>query len=235
MIRFSRTLVSVAFILVLALGLSACAGSGGDPVQSLFRQTAEAVTSGTAPDFAKLLEANPDIIAWLWIPDAGVNDPILRHPEDDAFYRGHAADRAQSSFGALFVEAEYNGQDFSDPVTIIYGSSDAREKLFASLQKTFSVDGIGQRQMTLFTPEGKREYRPAAAGAFNANHIMASHLNFRNRQNIPYFADELRNYHTMSKQFDPDASITRDTDLLVLSTHLLENENQRFLVLAIAA
>ena len=39
----------------------------------------------------------------------------------------------------------------------------------------------------------------------------------------------------MTKQLDPAAAITRDTDLLVLSTHLLENENQRFLVLAIPA
>ena len=235
MIRFSRTLVSVAFILVLALGLSACVGSGGDPVQSLFRQTADAVANGTAPDFAKLREANPDIIAWLWIPDAGVNDPILRHPEDDAFYRGHAWDGAQSSFGALYVEAKYNGEDFSDPVTVVYGSSDASKKLFASLQKTFSVDGIAQRQITLFTPEGKREYKAGQAGAFDIRHLMSSYVHFRNRQNIPYFMEELQNYHTMTKQHDPAASITKDTDLLVLSTHLLENENQRFIVVAIPA
>ncbi|MBO5543355.1 MAG: class B sortase [Oscillospiraceae bacterium] len=233
--RKARSLVAIAALLFLALCLTACVGSREDPVQSFFRQTAEAVTNGTAPDFAKLREVNPDVIAWLWIPDAGVNDPILRHADDDTFYRGHAWDGAQSSFGALYVEAKYNAEDFNDPVTVVYGSSDASNKLFASLQKTFSVDGIAQRQITLFTPEGKREYKAGQAGAFDIRHIMSTYVRFQNRQNIPYFAEELQNYHTMTKQLDPAAAITRDTDLLVLSTHLLENENQRFLVLAIPA
>ena len=231
----TRSLAAVSVLLLLALCLTACAGSGGDPVQSLFRQTADAVANGTAPDFAKLREANPDIIAWLWIPDAGVNDPILRHTDDDTFYRVHAWDGAQSSFGALYVEAKYNGEDFSDPVTVVYGSSDASNKLFASLQKTFSVDGIAQRQITLFTPDGKREYKAGQAGAFDIRQLMSTYVRFQNRQNIPYFAEELQNYHTMTKQHDPAVAITKDTDLLVLSTHLLENENQRFLVVAIPA
>ena len=235
MMRKIHSLVAVVCVLLLALGLTACAGSGGDSIQSLFRQTSEAVADDTAPDFTKLKEANPDIIAWLYIPDADVNDPILRHADDDTFYRGHAWDGAQSSFGALYVEAKYNAEDFTDPVTVVYGSSDAANKLFASLQKTFSVDGISQRQITLFTPEGKREYKAGQAGAFDIRHLMSSYVHFRNRQNIPYFVEELQNYHTMTKQHDPAVAITKDTDLLVLSTHLLENENQRFIVVAISA
>lgn len=234
--KYTRILASILSMLFLAACLTGCAlGREGNPAIQLFRQTADAVAQGQNPDFTKLREANPDIIGWLYIPDAQVNDPVLRHAEDDAFYRNHAADGELSSFGALYVEAKYNADAFTDPVTVIYGSSDARDRLFASLQKTFSVDGIGQKQISLFTPEGKRDLCAAAAGAYNANHIMSGHMNFKNRQNIPFFANELKNYHTMTKQFDETAPITAEDDLLVLSTHLLENGSQRFLVLAITA
>ena len=226
-------------LLLLALSLTGCAlpqaGRYANPTAMLLSETADAVTKGEFPDFAKLKEQNPDIIAWLYIPAANVNDPVLRREDDDAYYAKHAADGEQSSFGALYVEAQYNSEDFTDPVTVVYGSSDAQERLFSNLQWTFSPGGSLQNEITLYTPEITKTYKPIAASAFNANHIMSTHMNFKNRQNIPFFLDELKSYHTMTHQFDPSVTPTAEDDVLLLSTHLLENEAQRFLLMAIPA
>ena len=89
-------------------------------------------------DFDELREKNPDIIGWLSIPDTVVYYPIVRREGDDKFYLNHNADGNSYVGGALFVESAYNGSDFTDPVTIIYGHYMRSGMLFGSLQKDFS-------------------------------------------------------------------------------------------------
>ena len=64
--------------------------------------------------------------AWLEIPGADFSQPVMRHPTEDTYYASHDAKGRELAGGTLYVQAGYNAAGFTDPVTLIYGSS-ARE------------------------------------------------------------------------------------------------------------
>ena len=72
-------------------------------------------------DFAALEEINPDIYAWVEIPGTTINYPVLQHPTKDEYYNDHGADGKYSPYGSIFSQASYNGRDFHEPVTVLYG------------------------------------------------------------------------------------------------------------------
>ena len=81
-------------------------------------------TSETTPyvspiDFESLQAINPDIIGWIYMERPEISLPILRSPDDDSFYLYHNAERAYERSGSLFVEHNYNSDDFSDMCTVI--------------------------------------------------------------------------------------------------------------------
>ena len=55
---------------------------------------------------------------------------------------------------------------------------------------------------------------------------------YANREDILNFVNEVKRYHTMTKQFDSSVELTSEDRLLVLSTCLVNNDDQRFLVIA---
>ena len=72
-------------------------------------------------DFEKATEENRDIYAWIKIPGMEVDYPVLRKPGDDDYYLRRNLRGKYSVAGCLYTQAKYNGDDFSDRVTIIYG------------------------------------------------------------------------------------------------------------------
>ena len=79
-----------------------------------------------------------DVIAWLEIPGYPLCQPVMQHPTDDAFYARHAPDGSENAYGAVYVQAKYNASDFSDPVTLLYGSSATEDAPFGRLQEQYS-------------------------------------------------------------------------------------------------
>ena len=71
-------------------------------------------------DFASLIKENADIYAWLYIPGADINTPLLQSATDDLFYLDHDKDGKYDPYGTAFSQMA-NARDFSDPVTVIYG------------------------------------------------------------------------------------------------------------------
>lgn len=75
---------------------------------------------------------NPDIYAWLYIPDTGIDEAVLQHPEDISFYSTHNARGEDDEGGALFSQM-FNSKDFSDNVTVIYGHNGGDDTGFSRL------------------------------------------------------------------------------------------------------
>lgn len=124
--------LSIVFAVLVALTL---AGVGYLVWQGLATQKAADEGSGPAPsapaaeedsrvanpiDFASLRLENPDIYAWIYIPDTNVNYPVLQNPTDDSYYLKHDKDGNYSEAGAIYSQLA-NKTDFSDPVTVLYG------------------------------------------------------------------------------------------------------------------
>ncbi|MCR4808198.1 MAG: class B sortase [Lachnospiraceae bacterium] len=75
---------------------------------------------------------NPDIYAWLYIPDTGIDDAILQHPEDVTFYSTHNSEGKEDEDGAVYTQL-FNNKDFSDNVTVVYGHNGGNDKGFSKL------------------------------------------------------------------------------------------------------
>ena len=93
-------------------------------------------------DFAALEEINPDIYAWVEIPCTTINYPVLQHPTKDEYYNDHGADGKYSPYGSIFSQASYNGRDFHEPVTVLYGHNlvYGMENMFAMLNNYADAD-----------------------------------------------------------------------------------------------
>lgn len=76
---------------------------------------------------------NPDIYAWLYIPDTGIDEALLQHPEDAFYYLTHNSKGEDDENGALFTQL-FNSRDFSDNVTVIYGHNGENDTGFSRLK-----------------------------------------------------------------------------------------------------
>ena len=220
-------------LLVLASLLCACAGRT-ESGPSALDAAREAALEGHAPDFTALRELNPDIVAWLSAPNASISEPVLQRAGDDSYYASHAPDGTQNAGGSVYSQSGYNSADFTDPVTVLYGSEATPGRQFSSLMKTFSEDGSLSRadKILVYTPEGTLKYQAFAAGLFNSSHLLHDYHGFRDTNELESFLSAFRNYHAISRQLDETVTLSDSDQLLILSTHVPQNEDLRFLVVA---
>lgn len=186
-------------------------------------------------DFAALQEMNPDIYAWLYIPGAGINHPILQSTSgSDNYYLTHNVELQDDENGCLFTQRYYSDKEFEIPVTVIYGHRRRSGEMFGTLEKQFSAkDGIYKyNTIIIYTPDKELHYQVFAQSQFSDAHIIFHYNYFKSEENLTQFLSDLKKYHTFTRQFDDSVEVSSDDRLLVLSTCLVNDENQRFLVLA---
>lgn len=186
-------------------------------------------------DFEALSRMNEDIYAWLYIPGTEINHPILQSQHgDNDYYLTHTVDRLEDENGCLFTEYVYSDKEFEIPVTVVYGHRRRSGDMFGQLQQIYSVTGSLEAypEIIVYTPEKELRYQVFAESEFSDMHIPNHYKRFLDTSHLPEFLDELRHYHTMTHQFNDAVTVGQDDRILILSTCLVQNENQRFLVLA---
>ena len=94
-------------------------------------------------DFAELSSINPDIYAWIRIPDTQIDYPVLQREEDDTYYLRHNSSGRYAFAGSIYTE-EANSRDFKDPMTVLYGHNMRDGSMFQNLHffedKTFFAE-----------------------------------------------------------------------------------------------
>ena len=107
-------------------------------------------------DFELLKEVNPDIIGWLYIPQIGVDEPIL-HGRTDTEYLNKGFDGKRSVLGSVFTFAHVN-ENLSDPHICLFGHNmmsgqmKTKYKAFISIRQSEPRD----LQSCLYIPVTKR-------------------------------------------------------------------------------
>ena len=112
-------------------------------------------------DWKALAAINPDIIAWIYVPNTPINYPVVRG-SDDEYYLHHDFERAQSSFtenGCIFMKAS-NAVDFSDAGTFLFGHHLNDGTMFSAIadEATFA----NARDVYVFTPDRNMKLRAFA-------------------------------------------------------------------------
>ena len=107
-------------------------------------------------DWDALRAVNPDIVAWIYIPDSPVNSPVVQG-QDNQEYLHKAFDGSTgwlASAGTIFLDSN-NASDFSDRNSALYGHHMNDGSMFASLSDWQNNDEFNShRDIYLLTPQG---------------------------------------------------------------------------------
>lgn len=107
-------------------------------------------------DWDALRAVNPNIMAWIYIPDSPVNYPVVQG-QDNQEYLHKAFDGSTgwlASAGTIFLDSN-NASDFSDRNSALYGHHMNDGSMFASLSDWQNNDEFNShRDIYLLTPQG---------------------------------------------------------------------------------
>lgn len=202
--------------------------------EALPPETEEAAVYESPVDFQSLWEMNPDVYAWLYIPGTEINYPILRREGDDGFYLNHDSEGNSSALGAIFTESSYNGTDFTDPATVVYGHHARSGTIFGNLQKLYTAEG-GMKEyneIIVYLPERELHYRVFAAVPFNMRHILY-YNDFSDAGAFERFMEQVLSVRSVNAVIDRETIAAYGDRLLILSTCLTGDRGRRYLVLAV--
>lgn len=184
-------------------------------------------------DFEALQAINPDIYAWLQVDGTDINYPVLQNEYEDEYYLNRDSDGNYSANGSIFSQATYNGKDFQDPVTILYGHRMPSGDMFGNLMKDFSDPEFFAEHniLRIYTPEAMYEYKVFAAVPYSNEHILYEH-DFSKEDEFNAFFAGVFNIRRFEAQFDEELGQPEPEDkVLILSTCLQSDRSQRFLVM----
>mgnify|MGYP003307136749 CR=1 FL=1 len=181
-------------------------------------------------DWNLLNETNPDIYAWIYIPNTVIDYPVLQHPTDDAFYLRRDIDGNKSTAGCIFSEHTYNSRNFDDFNTVLYGHNMKAKTMFQNLHfyedATFFEEN---RYVYIYTSERVFVYEIFAAYEFSDKHVLANYSTVSEAGKQRYL-DEVFSIRDMKAQFRDDVDVTVENHLLTLSTCVDGKPNNRYLV-----
>lgn len=183
-------------------------------------------------DFAALQEQTPDIYAWLDIPGTEVSFPVVQN-EDDTYYLTHDIYGNNSASGAIFTESAYNSKSFDEPITAVYGHRMYSGEMFGALQILYSSQQAlaDYSQITVYLPEKELHYQVFAAVPYDNRHIPYNYGDGTARS-MRSFLYSVSSVKSIDAYLDTDAFAASDDRIIVLSTCLYGDRNQRFLVVA---
>lgn len=107
-------------------------------------------------DWDALRAVNPDIVAWIYVPDSPINYPVVQG-DDNEEYLHKAFDGSTgwlASAGTIFLDST-NSSDFSDRNSALYGHHMNDGSMFASLSDWQNSDEFNaHRDIYVLTPQG---------------------------------------------------------------------------------
>ncbi|MCR5782503.1 MAG: sortase [Clostridia bacterium] len=175
---------------------------------------------------------NADIYSWLEIPGSEISYPVFQHPTENEYYLRRDINGDYSVRGVLFTEAGYNGKDYNDPVTVIYGHDMQDETMFGPLQEMYSNDeGLARYQtIKIYLPDRELTYRVFACVPYSDEHILYNY-DFKDADSFDRFFAGISQISSEQAIFS-QISLEKTDKVLILSTCLSGNSDGRFLVCA---
>lgn len=181
-------------------------------------------------DFDELHEVNPEIYAWISIPDTEISYPIVQSAEDNSFYVRRSEAGVYYSGGCIFTE-NYNSRDFTDRLTVIYGHNLRSGRMFAEVNHFSDPEYFKEhRSIYVFQPDKALVYEVFAAVPYMNRHLLAND-DINDRAVYDGFFKEIMGSLDTKANFLKGVVPDFDSDkVIVLSTCLEGNNRQRFLV-----
>ena len=183
------------------------------------------------PNFDELMEINPDIYAWIYIPNTAVDYPVARSTSegDDSFYLEHNVYRQYQFSGTIYSEIK-NSPDMHDKVTVMYGHNMLNGTMFATLHN-FGNKEFFEENNTAFvlTKDKVFTYLIYSAYTYDDRHILNTN-NFGSDEVFQSYLDETLDPHALDANVREGVTLTTDNRILTLSTCTSGPSDTRYLV-----
>lgn len=168
-------------------------------------------------DFAALQETNPDIYAWIYIPNSDISYPLLQREDDDQFYLTHGFDGRFNAAGSIYTHDE-NRLDFTDFNTIIYGHCLYEGGMFTDLELYYDqFYRDSHKELVIYLPEKEIDYELYGVIIYN-DYLLDALFDFSTDEGRMGFVDSLKECVDVRNYLDPDMPITPEDHLITLST-----------------
>lgn len=216
-VLIALTLAGVAHLVWQNVNMQKVADEGAQDAPSVPTEETDSRVENPI-DFASLRVENPDIYAWIYIPDTNVNYPVLQSPTDDSFYLDHDKDGNYSEAGAIYSQLA-NSTDFSDPVTVLYGHNMKSGGMFATLHYFENKEFFdSHEEMYIYTDGHIYTYKVIAAYQYDNRHILNS-FNFADTAVTQQYFDTVLNPNSLVMNVREGVQLTAGSDKIVqLST-----------------
>lgn len=181
-------------------------------------------------DFENLQKnENKDIYAWIYIPGTKIDYPILQHPTDNVYYLNHNLDGSSGYPGCIYSE-DYNGKDFSDPVTVLYGHNMKNGTMFAGLHLFTDSKYLKEHPYVyIYTPDGMLVYQIFAVHSHSNEHLLHG-KDYTQGIMMESYIGAIENERSMASVGNEAVEVDVDSHILTLSTCISNRPNNRLLV-----
>ncbi len=180
--------------------------------------------------FDELMKKNPDIYAWLYIPNTNVDYPVCQSSDgNDDFYLDHNIYKEYQFSGTIYSQS-LNKRDFNDPVTVLYGHNMLNGSMFASLHN-FEDDDFFKKNNTAFviTKDKLLTYLIYSAYTYDDRHILYS-FKMDDEASLRSYQESTLKPRSYDKQVRKGVTLNKDNKILTLSTCTNDGGNTRYLV-----
>lgn len=184
-------------------------------------------------DFDALKEENPDIFAWIYIPDTDIDCPVLQSDQSDTFYESHNACGEEDDAGAVYIELA-NLTSMCDFNTVLHGRTGADGKgLFADLYRFADPDFFEDHEYVYLYLDGNVLIYEIFAAYERENTSLIRTYDFTYLSGCQQFLDDLYGTRNMGMQLrDGWENVSPYNYVITLTTAKEGHADSQFVVLA---
>lgn len=183
-------------------------------------------------DFESLWKINPEIYAWIQIPDTNIDYPVLQHIEEDqSYYLTRDIYGNTASEGSIYTEY-YNSKTFMDPNTILYGHNMKNGSMFHNVRYFTKQDYFNEHnELYIYLPDNILRYEIIACYEYDDRHLLAS-FDFWDKEIYAEYLEDVMNPRSMSAIVRDGIALTPEDRIITLSTCVANKPNNRRLLQA---
>lgn len=173
----------------------------------------------------ELLSVNSEIVAWIYIPGTNINYPVLRVRDTSEYIRRDIYGD-YSRAGTIFIEPTVQNP-FNTGNTILYGHNLGNGLMFSQLKRYSSVSYRDNHKMIyIYFPDGSfNKYEVFSFMKTDADNNSVYNANVLTYENLQNYYDVI-----MNKNIYDDVDVSRENDVLMLSTCMNGSKNTRYVV-----
>ena len=184
-------------------------------------------------DFDGLTKVNPEIYAWVHVPDTNIDYPILQHEgEDQSYYLTRDIYGESNQAGSIYTE-DYNNKHFQDPNTIIYGHNMKNGSMFHNVRYFAEREFFDEHEeLYIYMPGKILKYQIINCYVYDDRHLLGS-FDLSKEDVHEAYLEEIMSPRSMYTMIREGVELTTEDKLITLSTCVANQPNNRRLLQAV--